>query len=108
MSPDSVISSFKCSIAPWRSVHSAKAIDFYKSAFGAKEVYRLEDPGGGVVVRLSVNGAEFWLSHESADHANATPDPIGGGAILMILPPPHPQPLFSPATPPPGTQIISF
>ncbi len=78
MLPDSAGSSFKCSIAPWLSVRSsAKAIDFYKSAFGAKEVYRLEDPGGGVVVRLSVNGAEFWLSHESADHANASPDPIG-------------------------------
>ena len=75
MSPDSALSSVKSSIAPWLSVHSAKAIDFYKSAFGAKEVYRLEDPGGGTVVRLSVNGAEFWLSHESADHADVSPIP---------------------------------
>ena len=53
--------SFRCSIAPWLSVrNSAQAVDFYKSAFGAIEVYRLEDPSGGVVAKLSVDGAEFW------------------------------------------------
>ena len=55
--------SFPCSIAAWLSVRkSAQAVDFYKSAFGATEVFRLEDPGGGVVARLSIDGAEFWLS----------------------------------------------
>ena len=50
-----------CSIAPWLSVpDGAKAVDFYKSAFGAAEVYRLENPRG-VVARLSVEGAEFWF-----------------------------------------------
>lgn len=39
--------SFPCSIAPWLSVrNSAQAVDFYKSAFGATEVYRLEGPRG--------------------------------------------------------------
>jgi PhnB protein len=87
-------------------VHSAKAIDFYKSAFGAKEVYRLEDPGGGVVVRLSVNGAEFWLSHEAADHANANPDPIGGDSIRMILTVPNPDTIFAQAIAAGATQIF--
>jgi PhnB protein len=51
------------SIAPWLNVRGGKrAIDFYKSAFGAVEVYHLEDPDGNPVSRLSVNGAEFWLS----------------------------------------------
>jgi len=48
------------SIAPWLSVRkSASAIDFYKSAFGAVEVYRLDAPEGSIVARLSVGGAEF-------------------------------------------------
>jgi PhnB protein len=107
MPPDSAVSSFKCSIAPWLSVRSsAKAIDFYKSAFGAKEVYRLEDPGGGIVVRLSVNGAEFWLSQESADHADASPDPIGGGSIRMILTVPNPDKIFAQAIAAGATQIF--
>ena len=38
--------SYPCSIAPWLSVrNSAQAVDFYKSAFGATEVYRLEVSG---------------------------------------------------------------
>ncbi len=38
------------SISPWLSVrNSVKAVEFYKTAFGAIEVYRLEDPDGGSV-----------------------------------------------------------
>jgi PhnB protein len=107
MPPDSASSSFKSSIAPWLSVRSSpKAIDFYTNAFGAKEVYRLEDPGGGTVVRLSVNGAEFWLSQESADHAAASPDPIGGGCIRMILTVPNPDTIFAQAIAAGATQIF--
>jgi PhnB protein len=48
------------SIAPMLSVRKgAKAIDFYKSAFGATETFRLDAPDGAVVARLSVQGAEF-------------------------------------------------
>src|SRR5262245_42575326 len=37
------------SIAPWLSVRNgARAVDFYKSAFGAIETYRVEDPTGSV------------------------------------------------------------
>ena len=54
------------SIAPLLSVRNgARAVEFYKTAFGAVEVYRVEDPGGAVVSRLTVEGAEFWLSDES-------------------------------------------
>jgi hypothetical protein len=35
-------------LAPFLSVRNgAKAVDFYKSAFGAEELFRLEDPSGG-------------------------------------------------------------
>jgi len=58
----------KTTIAPWLTVQNgAKAIEFYKTAFSAIETYRLETPDGGLVVRLSVNGAEFWLSSGSSD-----------------------------------------
>jgi PhnB protein len=63
-------SSFRCSIAPWLSIGSS-AKD--KSAFGATEAYRLEVPGGGVVARLSVEGAEFWLSEEPPETGNIGP-----------------------------------
>ena len=73
----SVRTSIGYSIAPLLSVRNgARAVEFYKSAFGAKEVYRVEDPTGSVVSRLSVEGAEFWVADESPEHANVV-DPFG-------------------------------
>jgi PhnB protein len=87
--------SFRCSIAPWLSVrNSGKAVEFYKSAFGATEVYRLEDPGGSVVAKLSVDGAEFWLSDESPEHGNFSPESLGGGSVRMILTVADPDAVF--------------
>ncbi len=66
------------SIAPWLSVrNSARAVEFYKSAFGAIETYRLEDPDGNVVAKLSVDGAAFWLSDESPDKGSFSPESPG-------------------------------
>ncbi len=80
------MSSLRCSIAPWLSVRgSARAVEFYKSAFGATEVYRLDGGDKGVVARLSVDGAEFWVSDESPEHRNFSPETIGGGSVRLIL-----------------------
>ncbi len=73
-------------IAPWLSVRgSAQAVAFYQAAFDATEVFRLEDAEGGVVARLSVHGAEFWVSDESPEHGNFSPQTLGGGTMRMIL-----------------------
>ena len=83
------------SIAPLLSVRNgARAVEFYKTAFGAVEIYRVEDPGGAVVARLSVEGAEFWLSDESPEHANYSPESLGGGTVRMILTVPDPDSMF--------------
>ncbi len=61
-----------CSIAPWLTVRNGlQALRFYQEAFGAVVVYRLEDPDAGVVARLSVEGAEFWLSDGQLDGQNS-------------------------------------
>ena len=86
----------KCSIAPWLSVRNgAGAVEFYNSAFGAIEVYRVEDPTGSVVSRLSVDGAEFWLSDESPAHGNFSPESLGGGSVKMLLTVPDPDGMFA-------------
>ena len=93
------------SIAPWLSVReSAKAVEFYKSAFGAIEAYRLEAPDGGVVAKLSVDGAEFWLSEESPD--NLGPQSLGGGTVRMILTVSNPDALFARALHAGATEIF--
>jgi PhnB protein len=88
---------FSCSIEPWLSVRkSAAAIDFYKSAFGAAEVFRLE-AGDGVVARLSVGEAKFWVSDESPEHGNFSPESLGGGTVRMMLVVPDPDAMFAQA-----------
>jgi PhnB protein len=90
--------SFRCSIAPWLSVrNSAQAVEFYKAAFGAAEVYRLDGPGGSVVARLSVEGAEFWVADESPEHSNFSPESLGGGSVRIILTVADPDAVFGQA-----------
>ena len=93
-----VKSSVVCSIAPMLSVRNgAKAVELYKSAFGAIEVYRIEDPSGSVVARLSIDGAEFWLADESPEHGNFSPETLNGGTVRMILTVPDPNAMFDKA-----------
>lgn len=63
----------------------ADAIDFYRSAFGAAVVYRVDAPDGEVVARLSAGGAEFWVSDESPEHNNFSPESLGGGTVRMVM-----------------------
>ena len=86
------------SVAPWLSVRNgARAVEFYKSAFGASEVYHVEDPSGSVVSRLSIAGAEFWLSDESPEHGNFSPESLGGGSVKMLLTVSDPDSMFAKA-----------
>ncbi len=90
--------SIVCSVAPWLSVRNgARAVEFYKSALGAREVFHLESPDGAVVARLSIDGAEFWLSDESPEHGNFSPETLGGGTIRLILTVPDPDTVFAQA-----------
>jgi PhnB protein len=76
----------RTAIAPLLSVRNgAKAIDFYKAAFGASELFRVEDESGAVVAQLSADGAEFWLADESPEHKNFSPETLNGGTVRMIL-----------------------
>ena len=76
----------KTSIAPMLSVRrGAKAIEFYKSAFGASELFRLDSEDGAIVARLSAQGAEFWVADESPEHKNFSPESLGGGSVRMVM-----------------------
>jgi PhnB protein len=70
------------------------AIDFYKRAFGADELFRVEDDNRAVVARLSVNGAEFWLADESPEHSNFSPESLGGGSVRIVLTVEDPDAMF--------------
>jgi PhnB protein len=85
-----------CSIAPWLSVRNgSQAVEFYRAAFGALEAFRLEDARGNVVARLSVHGAEFWVSDESPEHGNFSPESLGGATTRMVLTVADPDAVFA-------------
>jgi PhnB protein len=76
----------KTSIAPMLSVRKgAQAVEFYKAAFGAGEMFRIDAPSGAVVARLSVGEAEFWVADESPEHLNFSPESLGGGSVRMVM-----------------------
>ena len=74
-------------IAPMLSVRNGvKAIEFYKAAFGAGELFRIADESSGAVVaRLSVGESEFWVADESPEHGNFSPESLGGGSVRMVM-----------------------
>jgi PhnB protein len=65
--------------------NGARAVEFYKAAFGAGELFRVDDPSGAVVARLSVGAAVFWVADESPEHQNFSPESLGGGSVRMVM-----------------------
>src|SRR5437588_9290510 len=74
-------------IAPWLSVADAtKAVEYYKAAFGAVELERLEDEAGSVVVaQLSIGGADFWVQQDEETDPHALGDRSPATALFTTL-----------------------
>jgi PhnB protein len=73
-------------IAPMLSVRrGSEAVSFYKSAFGARELFKIEAPDGAVVAELAVDDAKFWVADESPAHQNFSPETLGGGTTRLVL-----------------------
>ena len=76
----------KTTIAPMLSVRNgAKAIEFYKAAFGAGELFRIDAESGAVVARLAIGDAQFWVSDESPEHLNFSPESLRGSTVRMVM-----------------------
>ena len=96
----------RTTIAPWLSVRNgAQAVEFYKSAFGAVEVFRM-DEGSSVVARLSVEGAEFWMGDESPEHGNFSPQSLNGSSVRIILTVADPDSVFTRAVAAGASQVF--
>ena len=73
-------------VVPMLSVRNgARAVEFYKAAFGATALFRVENESGEVVAQLSVGRAEFWVADESPQHLNFSPESLGGGSVRLLL-----------------------
>jgi PhnB protein len=88
----------KTTIAPMLSVRNgAQAVEFYRAAFGAQVLFRVDDEGGAVVAQLSAGESVFWLADESPEHQNFSPESLGGSSVRMIMTCENPDAAFQQA-----------
>jgi PhnB protein len=65
---------------------AAKAIDFYREAFGAEEIMRLPGPSGRLMhASVMINGAMVLLVDEMPEHGVLGPARLGGTPVTLHL-----------------------
>jgi uncharacterized glyoxalase superfamily protein PhnB len=65
---------------------AAKAIEFYKEAFGAEEKFRLSEPGGRIGhAELLLNGTTLMLSDEFPEYGIRGPQANGETSVTIHL-----------------------
>jgi PhnB protein len=74
------------SLTPMLTVkNAAQAIEFYKKAFGAREVSRLTTPTGQIVAEMSFDGQTFFVVDENPRAFNVSPKSVGGTTVRISL-----------------------
>jgi len=65
---------------------AARAIEFYKKAFGATEAIRLSEPGGRIGhAEIRIGDAPIMLSDEYPEMDVRSPESLGGSPVLIHL-----------------------
>ena len=75
------------SVTPYLVVEgAAKAIDFYKRAFGATEVMRMEDPNGRIGhAEIQIGDSHIMLADEYPEMGYRGPQSLGGAAVSLMV-----------------------
>ena len=65
---------------------AAKAIDFYQRAFGARELYRLTMPNGGIGhAEIEIGDTRVMLGDESPQRNVKSPRTLGGSSVHLVM-----------------------
>lgn len=75
------------SLTPYLYMSDAKgAIDFYKRAFGAVEVFRMDAPGGKIGhAELRIGDSVIMLADECPEMEARSPQSVGGSPSSLLL-----------------------
>ena len=75
------------SVTPYIIVDSgARAIEFYKQAFGATELFRMDGPDGRVAhAEIKIGDSYVMLGDEHPDMGARGPQSIGGSPVSLML-----------------------
>ena len=74
-------------ITPYLVVNGAgKAIDFYKTVFGAREKFRMDGPGGRIAhAEIEIGDSVIMLADENPQHGALSPATVGGTPVSIML-----------------------
>jgi PhnB protein len=74
-------------VTPYLTVkNAARAIEFYKRAFGAKEIMRMEGPQGKIGhAELRIGDSVFMVADEIPGMGNRSPESLGGTGSGIFL-----------------------
>lgn len=74
-------------VTPYLTVrNAAAALDFYKRAFGAEEIFRMADPQGKVGhAEIRIGDSAIMMSDEYPEMDARGPETIGGSPVMMHL-----------------------
>jgi PhnB protein len=76
-------------VTPYLTVkNAARAIDFYKRAFGAKEIMRMDGPQGKIAhAELRIGDSMIMLGDEIPGMGNKAPESLGGttGGVFLYV-----------------------
>ncbi len=65
---------------------AARAIDFYKKAFGATEVMRMPAPGGKIGhAEIKIGDWHVMLADESPEMGHLSPQSVGGSSVSLMI-----------------------
>lgn len=65
---------------------AAKAIEFYKNAFGATELMRMAGPDGGIMhAELKMGDSIIMMSEENPQLGTRSPESLGGSPMSLYL-----------------------
>jgi len=75
------------SVTPYLVVDGgARAIEFYKQAFGATELFRMEGPGGKIGhAEIKIGDSHVMLADEHPEINARSPQAFGGSPVSLML-----------------------
>src|ERR1700746_651008 len=75
------------SVTPYLTLNdAARALDFYKRAFGAQEVMRMEGPGGKIGhAEIKIGDSMVMLADEMPGGAARSPQALGGTTAGIFI-----------------------
>lgn len=95
------------SVTPHLSIKgAARALDFYKQAFGATELFRMDGPNGTIAhAEIRIGDSPVMLSDEAPDTVCASPDTLQSTSVGLMIYVPNVDTLFANALKAGGTEV---